>query len=173
LVDASDRAEEDSAFPRVMRALELLSKHDPKRYMRMQRDLDRIIVFTAAGPEYWPELNACILNRRLVDQESAIGLAVAIVHEATHARLWQGGHRYRKDMRARVEKICTRAEVSFLRTMPGTEELRALVIKRGESGWWTEEAMTERYTRKLKSVGAPIWFIRLFQTLRRLRSGSQ
>lgn len=171
LVDASDRAHTDPAFPRVLRALELISKQDPKRYARLHRDLKRILVFTETGPEYWPELRACVLNRRSVDQESAIGLATTIVHEATHARLWHAGHRYPEHLRARVEQICTRAEVGFLRTIPGTEALVERVVERSTEEWWSEDALTKRYAEKLGAVGAPRWVVNLFQRLRALRRG--
>jgi len=169
LVDASDRATTDPCFLRLQQALGVISTHNPARYNRIRRDLDRIIVFTATGPEYWPELNACILNRRVVEQESPVGLATTIVHEATHARLQLGGHRYRDETRARIEELCSRAELGFLRTVPGTEDLREKVIRRSETQWWTDEALTERYTRKLNELGAPRWVVRLFTVLRRLR----
>jgi hypothetical protein len=168
IVDARENAEERPVFEKVEAALQLIADHDPNRRARIGRDLRRVVVMSHTGPEYWPELRACILSERVVEKDSELGVATAVVHEATHARLWRLGIRYSSSIRGRVEALCTRAELAFLRRVPGTEHFQEK-LQRRRAQWWTDEALTDRYTSRLEEAGAPRWLIWIFGKLRRLR----
>jgi hypothetical protein len=109
-------------LPRVEDALALIKSCDPLRYDRLVRDLDRILVRLVfhGNACFDPKLNACSLDPRFVSAEaSSIDvIAAAIVHEATHARLWRKGIRYEQGIRHRVEAICFRRELAFANKLP-------------------------------------------------------
>lgn len=158
-----DAVDSRASLAKVEEALHLISTYDPKRYKRIQRDIDRIIVFPELqGGEYFPELRACALGRTTVN-EGPIYLASVIVHEATHARLWGRGGRYEEDerLRARVERLCTQAEVNFLRTVPDTEDIIGAVSHSLDKPWWGTEALAEMWETKAAAIGVPKWLRRL------------
>jgi hypothetical protein len=107
----------EASLRRVEDALRLIETYDPRRYRRFLRDLERIwVVPTAGGIAHFDRsIWACALDPRFILSEmTASGdIAEAIVHEATHARLWRCGFRYSEEVRSRVEAICFRRERAF------------------------------------------------------------
>lgn len=126
-VGADDGAEQD--LDRVAAALQLIKTHDPRRYDRILRDLDRIWVRLLYGnaAQYNAVLNACEIDTRFVlDEETTLELiAAVIVHEATHARLEKNGIVYDEPMRERIEAVCVRRELSFARKLPNGAQIEA------------------------------------------------
>ncbi len=115
---------------RVIDALCLVKMHDPHRFNRIRRDLDRVWVrfaHGAANARYNVSLRTCELNRRFVlDAASSPELiAATIVHEATHARLFHCGIGYEEELRARVEGVCVRRELAFAAKLPSEQAVRA------------------------------------------------
>jgi hypothetical protein len=102
----------EPALRRVEEALCLIKTYDRPKYDRMSRDLDRVWVrlLTTGIAQFSPGLRACLLDERFVlaDTTDAETVAAAIVHAATHARLWHRGFRYDEAVRQRVEGICMR-----------------------------------------------------------------
>lgn len=141
----------EQAFRRVREALCLIKTYDRPKYGRLRRDLDRIWVrpLTSSGvAQFNPALRACLLDERFVldDTRDAEFVAAAIVHEATHARLWNRGIRYDEAVRQRVEGICMRRELALARKLPDGHRVRqwaedTLAIP---ASYWTDEAARDR-----------------------------
>jgi hypothetical protein len=77
---------------RVEDALRLIKTFDPLRYKRIGRDLERVWVLVLPGDlgNFDASIKTCKLDTRfiLADTSSPEVIASTIVHEATHARLW-------------------------------------------------------------------------------------
>src|SRR6185503_13261504 len=123
------RTEAERVLPRVEAALGLIKTHDRQRYDRIVADLDRVWVrlLTTYVAQFSPSWSACFLDERFVlgDTTDAAHIAAAIVHEATHARLWRCGFGYDEEVRQRVEAVCVRREVAFANKLPDGERIRA------------------------------------------------
>ncbi len=116
MVVAVGHAEASSGvFNRVSEALDLIARFDQYRFRRLQKDLRRIVVtpFTGANAAYLPGSKTCYLSTRVVEQHSALNVAMLLVHEATHARIEAAGIRQWPDQRSRFERACVRAELAF------------------------------------------------------------
>jgi len=115
---------------RIEEALRLIKVHDPRRYDRLRKDLTRIWVRLVPGAlaRYVPVLETCEVDERFVLAETSSPelIAAAIVHEATHARLWRRGIGYDEGLRARVEAACFRRELAFAAKLPNAERVREL-----------------------------------------------
>src|SRR5258708_5937554 len=124
---AEGSSESELVLGRVVDALCLIKTHDPHRYNRILRDLDRLWVRPVPGARgrYNVSLRACELNRRFVLDEASELIAATIVHEATHARLWHCGFGYEEGVRARVENVCARRELAFAAKLPSRQPVRA------------------------------------------------
>ncbi len=94
-------------------------------------------------------------------RHGTLDLAMMIVHEATHARLWRIGCRYDEPNRERVERICVDAEIAFAAKVPGSEEAVARSRQLLETQWWTHAEHVNRSRRELRALGCPEWLIRL------------
>lgn len=99
----------------------------------------------------------------MLDRHSPERIAAALVHEATHARLWQGGFRYRPADRERIERVCTTAELRFARQLRDPARMVAAIEAALQEPWWTEEQVAQRLERDLRSLGAPPWVLRLLR----------
>jgi hypothetical protein len=150
---------------RVEEALRLIKTHDRRRYDRLRKDLTRVWVRLVPGAlaRYVPNMEACELDERFVLAEASSPelIAAAIVHEATHARLWRCGIGYDEELRARVEAACFRRELAFAAKLPNGERVHeqardALAIP---PATWTDTAERDRNvdgsTEVLHHLGAP------------------
>jgi hypothetical protein len=138
-------------LPRVEAALDLIRTHDRRRYDRIAADLDRIWVrlLTTGVAQFNPAWEACLLDERFVLAEATepAHIAAAIVHEATHARLWRCGFGYEEAVRQRVEAVCVRREVAFAKKLPegvpiGAWAADALSLP---PSYWTNPSAHERH----------------------------
>jgi hypothetical protein len=59
-----------------------------------------------------------MLDTRFVRECSSELIAAAIVHEATHARLWRCGLSYEAALRPRMERLCISQELVFASKLP-------------------------------------------------------
>jgi hypothetical protein len=169
------------SLDRVEEALRLIKAHDPIRYARLLRDLDRIWVTLLSGDlgGFSDALRACKLDERFVLAEASQPEAIAsvIVHESTHARLAHCGIGYKgEEFRARVEKVCFRRELAFGAKLPNGAEVRAQADRRlggYRTTFWTDAAFEERFQKgsaeALRYLNQPEWFIRLLLASRRIR----
>jgi len=134
---------------RVEEALDMLERVDPRRARIVSRELSVIAVSVAEGPAFWPHAIACVMPSHYVQAEGVDGLAIAIVHEATHARLWRRGFRYEPEIRGRIERACVREEIRFARRLPDPAEILARLEGSLQKRWWTSEALQARRRREL------------------------
>ena len=143
--------EAERVLPRVEAALGLIKTHDRQRYDRIVADLDRVWVrlLTTYVAQFSPSWSACFLDERFVlgDTTVAAHIAAAIVHEATHARLWRCGFGYDEEVRQRVEAVCVRREVAFANKLPDGERIRAVAAEALALSptYWTGVAAQERH----------------------------
>jgi hypothetical protein len=143
--------EAERVLPRVEAALGLIKTHDRQRYDRIVADLDRVWVrlLTTYVAQFSPSWSACFLDERFVlgDTTDAAHIAAAIVHEATHARLWRCGFGYDEEVRQRVEAVCVRREVAFANKLPDGERIHAVAAEALALSptYWTSVAAQERH----------------------------
>jgi tetratricopeptide (TPR) repeat protein len=158
------------ALDRVVDALCLIKTHDPHRYSRLLRDLDRVWVrfLPGARGRYSIPLRACELNPRFVldAASSAELIAATIVHEATHARLWDCGFGYEEAVRARVENVCVRSELAFAAKLPSGQAVRARAEQKlaAPREFYSNVEVRERHVgnavQALRDLGLPGWLLR-------------
>ena len=169
----ADEVDAEASLSRVERALALIRSHDPVRYRRMLGDLERIWVHLVAGSvaQFDAALLACTLDERFVLDEATSPemIAAAIVHEATHARLWRCGLGYEEAIRHRVEAICLRREIAFARKLPDGEVVREQAERTltlcADPGYWSNAAFSARYPTEVEEtcryLGVPEILIRV------------
>jgi hypothetical protein len=165
----------------VEEALALIKAHDRLRYDRLVRDLERVWVRLLPGSlgNYDRTINACQLDTRFVLAETSgpEQIAAAIVHEATHARLFKCGIGYPVELRSRVEAVCVRRELAFAAKLPNGEQVRELAERRllmcTVQDTWTNAAFTARHLKgsvaTLHYLGCPEWVVQAVLKLNTLR----
>jgi hypothetical protein len=168
--------EREAAFPKLAAALDVLARHDPRRFERLRADVDGILVFGLPGAR-----GAWILGARLVvlkleyvtaPETSAEEVASTLVHEGTHAWLDRLGFGYDEPRRARIEAICYRAQLAFARRLPdpgGLVELAQRQLSRDPADW-SDAAFERNYEEGLRELGVPGWLVRLLGWRKRRRS---
>jgi hypothetical protein len=106
-------------------------------------------LLTGNVAQFSPSWSACFLDERFVlaDTTETAHIAAAIVHEATHARLWRCGFGYEEDVRQRVEAVCVRREMAFANKLPEGEPIRAWAADALalSPSYWTSVAAQERH----------------------------
>jgi hypothetical protein len=165
-IEVFDSLDSDTVAARrevLERGLGLIREFDPSRFRRVQRDLRRIILWDtneAAEALYFRALRACVLfdGAKL----TPVRVATLVVHEATHARLFNRGIGYAPDSRVRVEQLCNRSEIAFLKRVPGAEEaLRVAEGRLSKPVWYTDEEARSRAAIFLRQSDLPPWLQRL------------
>lgn len=156
--------ESERTLQSLCQALQLLKATDARRYQRLKRDLRRIVLFKAGGPEYASEVGACILASRYAREADTGSLASTIVHEATHARLHRRGIGYGLSLRARVEETCVNEQIDFAERLGNPGLLSHLRTKLGRQ-WWTTDQLHARRLRALYAMAVPRWFIACYERL--------
>jgi hypothetical protein len=146
LVDATDDL---SPIPeeRLLQSFSLIRDTLPTVYRRLRRDIRSVILLKAGGPEYWPLTRTIAFKKSVVERAEVPLLAMTLVHEATHARLWNVGIGYPVKARARIERLCVSAEVRLARELPDAEELESFALAKLKNEWWTDVAVAERRRR--------------------------
>src|SRR5580658_1883783 len=169
--------EAEPILQRIEQALQLIKRNDHIRYDRLLRDLQRVWVLllpsSAASFEY--RIYTCEIDTRYCLSETTTPelLAAAIVHEATHARLWRRGIRYEEAQRPRIEEICLRREIAFAAKLPNGEAVRDQAERTlalcATGDYWTSAAFRERYieggVELLRYMGVPGWLALVFRWL--------
>jgi len=125
-----DRAMGVRAKVRLMDALKLIRTNSPQRYLRICRDMRSILAIAPRSNRdiyatYTPGLRMCIVNAYMAANDSIAieELAAVIVHEAAHARLWKRGVRHTRRVLTRIEYVCLKEEIVFLKRLSCTEDL--------------------------------------------------
>jgi hypothetical protein len=115
-------AEPEDALKKVTFALEAIAAAQPRRLIQARRYLRFIWVkrHPASRALYDGERSVCILDSTFVLDPSVSPLQVAasIVHETTHARIERCGIAYDEPRRARIERLCRKAELDFGQRLP-------------------------------------------------------
>lgn len=168
---------------RVEEALQLIKDHDSIGYSRVIRHLDRIWVniVPSANACYKLDLNACVFDERFVrsDLTPIEGIARAIVHEATHARLERLGISYTEERRVRIEAICLRRELAFLAKVPNATSLQGDVTRTLDwcaenPGHFSNDSLKDRHEKgsfdALRRLDTPEWVIKVVEKWHRARS---
>lgn len=120
-------ANPEHLFKKIASALDLIAKYQPHRVRRMPRDMDVIWVrehtMCRAAFYGWPDLRACVLDDFFVGTFPEVQIASSIVHEGIHARLRSAGVPWSdcQAARAREERLCREAELSFGLAIPNGE----------------------------------------------------
>ena len=147
-------------------ALDLIGTHDPRRFQRLQRDIDGIWAFGSPGYlAQWDDgLRLVLLSQQYVIAEatSVSDLASTLVHEGSHAWLTYLGFEYEESRRARLEAICFRCELSFVKRLPDAASLIEqieLQLTR-EPSFWNDAAFAKRNADVLRELGVPRWLVR-------------
>jgi hypothetical protein len=167
------------ALRRVEGALALIKSYDQLRYRRITRDLRRVRVHQLFGTygSYVRSRKSCDLDLRFVtDETTALEvIASVIVHEATHARLRRCRIEFEDKLRARIEAVCIRRELTFASRLPNGKQVRAWAESRLE--WYAvpefltdaarEQRFSEAYIAAAREVGIPGWLVSAGLAMRR------
>jgi hypothetical protein len=162
IIDAIGNQESLARLKRVASALELIESMDPVSSRWVHRAVRRIVIFPESGTGYDGSIAVLGLDATSVQHQQLAWLASAIVHEATHARLWRMGIPYRLHLRPRIERLATRQQVAFLSAVPGADSVIAAVEAASQTPWWQEEDMVARAENYMRANGAPSWFAKLY-----------
>src|SRR6266542_5713544 len=138
------------AFEKVAAALDLIAEYEPRRLRRIARDIQGVWVRRAAyAPAYYIEaLRLCVIDRKFVTPEDTAPamIAVALVHEATHARLFRNKIPYTEAIRPRIEAVCDEQSAAFARRLPDGESLarRILEGRPADPSHWSNDNLDRR-----------------------------
>ena len=125
-VDATD------LIQRVEGAIELIAALDAERVAALRTDVQQIVI-ERRPTRYSALTHTCYLDAAEVTRQSPGSLALALVHEGTHARLERSGQLpWPWRIRAH-ERACLEAELDFLERLRGAG--------------WTRLEDTERWLR--------------------------
>lgn len=154
---------DEKLFERVAQLLDLVQSADARRFLRMRRDVQRILIMHTGGSagSYWRELNACVLDAQHLRDDDLRSVAMTLVHEATHARLERAGFGYRTSLRARIEHLCVEAEIAFAERLSESETLIDEARWAMNEMWWSIDARNDRRAQGLRALGLPGWAVRL------------
>lgn len=160
------RAQANELRSKTVEALALIERYSPNHFSRVRRFIPRILIFGAHAytAVYISELGLCDISRHyaLADKTTSSGLAMTLVHEATHGYLESQGIRYDEHQRERIEKVCLRTEIAFARRLSESSELVAGAEDRLllSSDYWKTESFVQRNLEHLKEIRAPRWLVR-------------
>lgn len=163
LVDLSGSESTSIFFHKVGAALQLILHYDARRLRIVQRDLRGIVLIAGGGEFYHQGLKAYVMDVPNLQVRTISQLALAIVHEATHARLDRAGIKYSTRLRARIERVCCAAELAMAGKLPDAKDLIDRIHRKLVTPWWTGDAMRERRLNQLRAHGVPQWLIRLYE----------
>jgi hypothetical protein len=169
-VDGLLIAGEKEHIDKVVQALSLICIHDPIRYRRLTRDLQRIWVTVLPGyrGSFVQATWTCELEERFVgdDETTPELVSSVIVHEATHARLARVGISYEENSRPRIERACIKQQLVFGGKLPRGNEIQqessSLLQNLPDL---SSAAMAERFSRGWANAARhykiPEWLIRI------------
>lgn len=155
-----------SLLAKIDEALLLVRDHDRPAYEEMLHSFQSInVVENRSVAASWCEVtNSCWLCPQYARDASAAALAGTLVHEATHAKLMRGGVGYGQGVRARVEAICHRRSLSFLRRLPGstaTEQTDVVRTMEYYESRYSDREWAERKLARARQSGIPRRIARL------------
>jgi hypothetical protein len=161
--------DKDIAAAKLRAALDLIATSQPRRLIRLQRDLRRILVtfVQVADAQYSAPTRTVLLDETYVCKPDVTSshLATTIVHEATHARLFTAGIGYPVALRPRIERLCMRQELAFAeRLLDGSAAaVRARHGLNLPDETWHPEVVLNRRLALIRSWGWPEWLVRVIE----------
>ena len=167
-----DDEERHVVFAKVSEAFELVARYDSRSFSRFRRDVASVLVVRTSGALAEWESAGRFVRLQLAYVKapgtSPLEIASSLVHEGADACLHRLGIEYAEVQRARVEGVCFRSRLAFLREVPGAEQLIANVERQlmRDPGYWSDTAFKERQVAYLRELGFPGWSIRLLTLIR-------
>lgn len=161
-----------TVVPKLEAALQLLREHDPRRFARLHRDIDGVLIQGHTRQR----VGAWIPSVRLVElpwtylsapDTSAAEVASTLVHEGTHAWLHHLGIDTKRKMLPRIEAICFRSEIAFARRLPEPGDLIEQAERQlaRDTSYWSHAAWQQQSLAELNELGVPLWLTALFARL--------
>ncbi|HSF29642.1 MAG TPA: hypothetical protein VLK82_04100 [Candidatus Tectomicrobia bacterium] len=160
----------EQSLPQLEQALALLRDRAPRIFRGVQRHLTRILILERGGEFYDHAIRAYMLDGEVLAHRSSSLIAMALVHEATHARLCKRGIKSTPESEARIEAICVSAEKALAERLPDSEALLEGASSKLSRPWWGAAQRQARIEMQLESLAVPRWIIRLRRALFRTRS---
>lgn len=150
---------------RVAASLRLIRSIEPRRYQRIARDLQTLLISDLGVSSYSFITNVCTLDQRLVRTKSAGTLALAIIHEATHARLYHNGIVTWRRIQGRVERACIHEEIEFTKRLAaagwhGTAEMIPALQGASNDPSLMERRLFEARASAMEASSLPRWLVR-------------
>lgn len=142
-------------------ALDLVLHHDSRAIRVLQEQSDGIFVFGTAGvyAEWHGRERLVVLQPEYVSAPvtTTVQLASTLVHEATHAWIEKLGFQYSLPHRHRIEAICFKRELRFVRQANGGRELICALEKQlsNDEACYSSEAFRERTLAEIERLGVP------------------
>ena len=173
---------EAASFGRIDSALGLIEHHDPATFARFRTHVRGILAFGIERHRvaYWEnDAGRCVITARYLQSADTTpeDLALTLVHESMHARLFALGARYDDGRRAHAEVICAMAELAFAHRLPNAARYVEPVERRlsrwasaGETEWSRETVRADQLA-ELRGVGLPTWLVSLINRAARFIRG--
>lgn len=106
----------ENARAAIVDALDLIARADPVSFANIPTLMPGGIAAEAtnyAAAWYNRRSRTCFLGANTVANACTADIALSIIHELSHARLFAHGIGYQETIRVRVEKVCIRRERAF------------------------------------------------------------
>lgn len=161
----SGRGEPGPLFGKIGEALALIQSYDPVRLARIRGHLKRIALVERGGEVYDHGLRTYLADAGVLRRRQPAEVAMAIVHEATHARLRHCGIRTTESNQARIEALCVKEEIAFASRLPDGAVFIEHARSKLHTPWWGKAESARRADDQLRSLRVPEWVIRLRQKL--------
>ena len=130
----------DDVVGRLDQALGLIAQYTPRRYRRLQQDVDEMVVqrFPCRGA-FFPDHRAVLAELTFVVNRdfTPAQVAASIVHEGQHARIARVLRGDVRNRRPREERLCRQAELEFGLALPLAD--RGPVVERARSSLALED----------------------------------
>ncbi len=130
----------DEVVRRLGQALALIAQYAPRRYRRLQQDVDEMVVqrFPCRGA-FFPDHRAILTELTFVVNRdfTPAQVAASIVHEGQHARIVRVLRGDVRNRRPREERLCRQAELEFGLALPLAD--RGPVVERARSSLALED----------------------------------
>jgi len=165
---ANLRSSKADVFEEELRAaFRVIESIDLVLFRGIRRRLRRIVIADGEVGYFSPDVIGAVIGAAYFERCTAEEIALVIIHEATHARLWSRGIRTTAARRARIEKICIDAEIAFAKKLPDAQTVIAAIWEKSANPWWTNEIHGERLASVVSSRGEQNWVTRIVKKLPR------
>ena len=131
--------ESPGLFEKIVEAIGLVQEFDERQFGWIWNEMPKFYVSRDLPTQYWSLQETCVLNALKVASGTKADIALSIIHEATHARLCRSGVYAWPDIRERIEAVCVRREIRFLRRL--------------DNAGWRVEARLDYSNTLLKRLG--------------------